>query len=558
MSFNKGDFMRVIRSVVHILLLGLCSWGNLFAAESRDGELYIRNQHHALQFECIYTRNWQQHGPITVYKKSIRLGPIREVSEVKVRRYGAWFGVGAEYSSFPEQLRECKKHPDRDCYLTIRTSTNIWDVVAEPPEQAITVEPSELKQPIDFFPKARDYEQSISERGILSIFSLGKPSELEPRHVLSLGTPYTAKDVNDRQVDEAERIQKTQFSDEKMPGYVSAMLADAVKYALALLRVPAASPEYQKLLIEFQGTVHPERVAHGKQVACDIAMRDMQVPADANEYLDAIIDLMWYLYSIALEKGQTFKEGTFVLQDADHKIYNFLLNYVKMVNPTVSGTERDKELMLSTGNYYAYPRVSSHFKDIKEHHVGARHYGIDIRHQGRNLAESLLPARMSHILFGDLFNGYIFIKLESVGIAAPSVAQHTLEFINAQLRKIIPGITPAQYNELVTYYIGTDDDPNYRKEHMPHKVLEDCSAIVDKENISPEQKQRIELQFVHQGIHGVYNEIHNTTSLLSPEGKQKLQNYLTNLERTEGLDYQDIRYGREVIIPHDRLVRDCR
>lgn len=549
--------MKNIYSIIYILL-GFCSCGNLFTAEPREGILYIRNQHHALQFECVYTRNGQQQDPITVYKDKVRLGPIQEINEVKVRRYGAWLGAGAEYYNLPDQLRECKRFHDRDCYLTIVTSKNIWDIVAEPAQAAKKVEPLVLEKPIDFFPKAKDYEKSINERGPFSVLSWGKASQLEPRHVLDLIDPYTAKGVNENQRNITDSIKDTQFSDARMKDYVTAMLADAVKYALDLLRMPPSSPEYQKMLIEFRGKLHPERVAHGKQIACDIITHNMQSMADANEYLDAIVDLMWYLYSIALEKGQAFEEGTLVIQDNDHKIYTFLLNYAKFVNPEeVAGTERDAELMLSYKNVYAYPRTSTHFKDVKAQH-NARHYGIDIRHRGYSIAEALLPAQKSHVLFGDLYNGYIFIKLENVGIAAPSIAQHTLELITAQLRKFLPGITPAQYNELMLYYIGTDDDSNYRKERVPHKVLEDCSAIVDKENISPEQKQRIKLQFGHQGIHGIFNEIRNAASPLLPARKDELNAYLLKLYRTEGLDHQDIRYGREVIISRAHIAQGCR
>jgi hypothetical protein len=385
-----------IRSIAYILF-GLWSYGYLFTAESKEGILYIQNYHHALQFECAYIRNGQQEGPVTVYKNKVLLGSIQEISEVRVRRYGAWLGAGAEYYSFPDQLGECKRFPNRDCSLTIHSSIiKGWDITAEPQHATEKAVPLQLKRPIDFFKKAKEYEEKSSQR--ISPFSLGQPEKVEPRHLLNLGKPYTAKGVEERQQLETKRIQTAQLSDE-MHAYVTAMLADAVKYALDLLRIPMTSPEYQKMLIEFRAKLHPERVAHGKQIACDIVMHNLQSMPDTNKYLDAIVDLMWYLYSIALEKGQAYDEGTFVIQDNDPKIYTFLLNYAKIVNPEeVAGTERDAELMLSYKNIYAYPRTSTHFKDVKEQY-NARHYGIDIRHRGYSIAEALLPAQKSHVLF---------------------------------------------------------------------------------------------------------------------------------------------------------------
>ena len=50
---------------------------------------------------------------------------------------------------------------------------------------------------------------------------------------------------------------------------------------------------------------------------------------DQGAYLNAIIDLMWFYYDMAMEKNQAFSDGTFVLQDQGGRIYNFLLDYVR-------------------------------------------------------------------------------------------------------------------------------------------------------------------------------------------------------------------------------------
>ena len=64
----------------------------------------------------------------------------------------------------------------------------------------------------------------------------------------------------------------------------------------------------------------------------------------------------------------------------------------------------------------------------------------------------------------------------------------------------------------VEYYIGTDDDPIYRKEHVPQQVLADAFAILQKAHLPNEPLQRIVLEFARQGIQGIFNEINNPAS----------------------------------------------
>jgi hypothetical protein len=553
MVVHNGDFRKRSFTVMKNLCLRACvlllfNSYVIFAAEPEHGKLFIQNDHPAMQFECRYKVNGKEYGPITVYQEPVLLCTIRDITDVSVKRYGSVMGLGAQYYHFEDELHKCRSQANRDWTLHITTGLAGWTVQAR--EKTVVEHPA-INRPFEYFRKAASYE----------VRDLTKPPKkpLQPRHALDLTPQYTKANVNERQQLLAQEIRDNHTLSAQNAAYVSSILELSCDYARRLLTVPKDSPQYQKMLIEWRGQLHPERVAHGKQIACDIVVHNPQRIANQAQYLDAIIDLMWYFYAVAIEKGQAFEQGTFVIQDNDHAIYNFLMNYVKMVNPAITGTLRDPASTISS-NVYVYSRLSSHFKQEQERF---RHYGIDIRYPGYTIAQALLPAQKSHILFGDLGNGYIFIKMEDAGIAFLSVAQHAIDYLLAQVRKpmvkyYLETYAPAYIDDLVNNYIGTDDDPNYRKERVPQDVLERSFGILEKGSLTPEQKLRITLQFTQQGIHGIINELKNPACPLSAAQRKQLIDYLKELVATEGLDHQDIRYGKEVIISRNHIARGCR
>lgn len=531
--------MRIIRLIMYMLLVfNSCM---IFPA-APQGKLYIQNDHPVLQFKCRYTVADEERGPLTVYKDPIYLGPVRTVSKVQVSRYGATGGIAAQYYSFPEQLQECKNQADRDWVLHITWAMSGWTIIAkafEAPQEAPII-----NKPLEYFRKAAAY-------GAVA----------EPRHLLDLPADYTATQVNEQQRSLQEQISQNRGLTPVLTQQISAILQTAADYAKRLLAIPnKTSAPYQKILLAWRGKLYPEKIAAGKQLACNLFRGTAQPIANQTEYLNAIIDLMWFFYDMAVQKDQPFDEGTFIVQDTQHRVYNFLMSYIKIVNPSVTGTLNDPALKISR-NQYAYSRLSSHFKFEQEHF---RHYGIDVRFPGSTIAQALLPAQKSHVLFGDLGNGLIFIKLENMGIAVQSVVMHGKEFVAAQLRKMLPGVrsylqnyVPTYIDDLVLYYVGTDDDPNYRKERIPQEVLQRSLDIVQAAHLNNDQLKRITFAFATQGIHGIYNEIRNQGSPLPQAQKTALGAYLNQLLQ-EGLDHQDIRYGREIIITPDELGRQCR
>ncbi|CAN5161318.1 hypothetical protein BH09DEP1_BH09DEP1_5230 [soil metagenome] len=271
------------------------------------------------------------------------------------------------------------------------------------------------------------------------------------------------------------------------------------------------------------------------------------IPTNTQEaYIRSIIAIIWYLYALALEKNQGFEEGTFVIEDINFVLYNFLMGYVRRfgdpvtgqvirqgkvnINQPLRGTIEDPALNMSY-NLFAYPRESSHFKESQK---TFRHYGIDIRF-GMSAELPLLPADKRHILFGkvDEAKQLIFIKPENFGIYyKDGFLYHGSEFIESVARK--SGFTKR-----------TDDDPMYRKERIPDQFIKDFDVALRQANI--QDKQRAELEAIlankEKGIKAIYFD-----DLMSKPAIQELE------QKYRGLyDHLDMRIGREVIIRNQKL-----
>lgn len=510
-------------------------------AAAPEGRLYIQNDHPAFQFQCIYDVAGERRGPVTVYKEQIYLGLVRAVTDVQVSRYGKVMGAGASYYSYANLLKTCKQQPEKNWVLHITWAATGWTVDVKPVEE--TRHEKIFNSALSYFPKAYQYGLTC-----------------EPRHIFDLPASYTMQLVDQRMKALIEQA-KAETLPAELVANIIAMIQNAAAYAKGLLGVgDLSSPTYKKLLLEWRSKLQPERVIKGKNLACRILNGQLDRMTNQAEYLNAIIDLMWFLYDKAVEKNQVYDEGTYIVQDAGRRFYNFLFNYVKLVNPVIKGTIEDPAQKISW-NPYAYSRASSHFVLQQKQE---RHYGIDIRFPGSIQAQAILPAQKSHILFGVISDDCIFIKFENVGIAPQSVVFHGAEFATAQARKRVPALLSylentylGMFNDTLMYYIGTDDDPNYRKERIPQDFLQRCFTIAQSGKLTDEQLKVFMYTCSTQGVHGVYTEIRNASSPLSQQQKSDLGIYLQQLQ-AEGLDNQSLRFGREVILSHDELIRLCR
>lgn len=464
---------------------------------------------------------------------SAKLGKIKHISELHIKPYGKWIGWGAQMLYDPgydeEKLNICKERMDEDCTLRIESAVKGWIITVSRGELARARLPMD---PTAYF-SAKD----------------------DPRKVLDLGPEYTRQDVGAARIRKIDELKGYPDLPEKQK--IIDFLNMASAYANALLEVP--KEESARLIIEWRGMLQPLRVERGKVVACNILSDRRMNLRDQNEYLNAITDLMWYFYSLAIKKRQAFEEGTFLLEDPNLKFYNFLIGYVKLVNSTIKGTLKDPALTRS-GNYYGYSRLSSHFKLEQESY---RHYGIDIRFLNETQAQSLLPTGKCHILFGKVTDDKIFIKMESAGLTLRDIPWHAAEFVGAQVRKVIPSlkqfvdqyISPQYFSDFLIYYIGVDDNPNYRKERVPQEFIQTCFTILQHGNLSSEVIKKHFEKFITRGLQYLDQLIKNPPNEFSSEQINEFRLYHQKLSKD--YDNLSIRYGREVIFIHHYLVEQC-
>jgi hypothetical protein len=348
--------------------------------------------------------------------------------------------------------------------------------------------------------------------------------------------------------EDVKRIKKQYDLVLKSPLYAFTVLPQAQQFAHII--TPAVRAEFEKFNKLFNissdyafgqmqlGALYMSYLLQGNAAA---------IPTNTQEaYMRSIIAIIWYLYALALDKNQGFEEGTFVIEDINFILYNFLWGYVRRfgdpvtgqmirqvrvnINQPLRGTIEDPVLNMSY-NLFAYPRESSHFKESQKNF---RHYGIDIRF-GMSAELPLLPADKRHILFGkvDEAKQLIFIKPENFGIYyKDGFLNHTYEFIESVARK--SGFTKRN-----------DDDAMYRKERIPDQFIKDFDAALRQENVP--DKNRAELivraQNIENGIKTIYFD-----GLMSKPAIQALE------QKYRGLyDHLDMRIGREVIIRNQKL-----
>lgn len=262
------------------------------------------------------------------------------------------------------------------------------------------------------------------------------------------------------------------------------------------------------------------------------------------KYLRSIVDLIWFLYDKAGEKGQAFeKEGTFLIEDKDFNIYDALLKYVKLVNPTVTGTKKDKPLHISY-NPFAYPRDCSHYKQGEKLYP---RYGIDVRFDENGYQIRELPASKAHILFGKVldWNGqqWIFIKPENNGLYyKDGWAQHAGEFGTSVAKK--------------TNLIENDDDAECnRKERVTKIFKQQMKPIIDQ--LMQPQVLNVDLKAMvdAEGIKSMFTIKKLVLNANNPKLPATAINALDALIEAykSKYDHLEMRSGREVILTQEEM-----
>lgn len=269
--------------------------------------------------------------------------------------------------------------------------------------------------------------------------------------------------------------------------------------------ISAVSKYYQNLDDSQKRKIYTQ-ILLGEKVYSDILKNNKEknvLSIDEN-----VKNLIWFLFAMAIAKNQGFEEGTFVIEDPEFKIYDYL-----------------KDISLS--------RHSSHFKEHAKTQMG-----IDVLG---------LPAEKQTLLFGiaNKDKQLIFIKPENYGVYTWwDTIMHGVEFGHAQGRKWLPAT------------FGSDDQENWRKERVPKDAISKYKSL--RQELLTANLIQPALEPKDININTIYIELKNWLAQNESEGLvasvseqnksiiDKVQAFKKELE--DKYDNLDIRYGREVIL----------
>jgi hypothetical protein len=245
-----------------------------------------------------------------------------------------------------------------------------------------------------------------------------------------------------------------------------------------------------------------------------IASKD-DIPSDyccSHAYLEAIVDMMAYLDSLAEDKGQQFTEGTFVIEDHSGRLFAFLRSYPEV-----------------------YMRRSSHFGEYR-----VKQYGLDIPRRSRS--HMMFPRNKRHILFGQLTPSLIFIKPENYGtsLSVPSdYIMHAKEYI--------------QYLARTCACIGFER-ADWREERIPTPIITAWRDFLACWTHNKQYARMLYYRARSVGIKIIAQHVPLITSTIEcPTAlQQAVYNHLIQL--LEDYDHCHLRKGREVVLPASELL----
>jgi hypothetical protein len=224
------------------------------------------------------------------------------------------------------------------------------------------------------------------------------------------------------------------------------------------------------------------------------------------DHLAAINSLMWSIHNKAItEQGKDVERGSFTLKDPDNKLFEFLLEYVKLANN--GNTEG-----FLTGSDLAYSRnpanrLSSHHKEDQQQ------YGIDMRFNRGDYTTPILPGNMPHLLFGQIdINGekHTFIKFERVGLGSAFEAMlHGKHYLEARNHKANPDNTK-EFRE--------------KAKDIPPDLTKIYTDFCTNHNIAPKKKALIHEMFDAINKHSKPNDNKAKTDFINCAKKHKLDN----------------------------------
>lgn len=150
----------------------------------------------------------------------------------------------------------------------------------------------------------------------------------------------------------------------------------------------------------------------------------------------AIIAIGWAMTDLAEQQGDFFERGSFTIIDPNHRLSNFLLDYVKLT--TGYGDPQAVPFALTTCNFSYRRDPSLHGSSHHNGRCPESQFGIDVRFEPSEGVLKLLPFEYTHLLFAKLsiesqVEPLLFLKLEDIGMGSiGAMTAHSLGFLHSQ------------------------------------------------------------------------------------------------------------------------------
>jgi hypothetical protein len=179
----------------------------------------------------------------------------------------------------------------------------------------------------------------------------------------------------------------------------------------------------------------------------DAQVRQMYKDTDIIDYrkeycknIESIGESLVY-FAKASKKPTDFISGTFVIQDTNGALHEYLKNYAEIEYKLKNGPQADINKPCHLAHGKAYPRVSSHFSNwFKGGTTKSKpiNYGIDLDEHIKVADTGEDRDSRSHFLFGklDSTETYMYIKFETHGLGSPlEAAKHAKNWVRRTVAK---------------------------------------------------------------------------------------------------------------------------
>jgi hypothetical protein len=273
-------------------------------------------------------------------------------------------------------------------------------------------------------------------------------------------------------------------------------------------------------------------------------------PSDAEQirkdYLTKITTMMWGIFGESVDKNEGFVRGSYKIIDPDFKLYNFLLDYVKLV----TGSEDPKLLPYGcTSSNHAYrrsPRLkgSSHYKNECKND---EQFGIDIRRENYETSLKILPASKTHILFARIVIPgsnlpITIVKFEEVGMGGLGeffdhslnfgASGHNLTDVDRREKDVVMDVRLA-FEAACTFFITNNPE---------------LTSVVDNDLL-----QKLKAKGMVYEMLQFLNEKFNAEKEFDD-----IMSHFYNMLELNGYEKQvaEIRNGNEVILDHNCFIRN--